>query len=77
MFYKRMLEEVLAVDDVELYKQILGIMLLAYRPVSLTEIFAYLESSGEILDNVDYLQEIVELCGSFLTLRENTVYFVH
>ena len=75
--YERMLEEVLAADEVELCKQILGIMLLAYRPVSLTEIFAYLESPGEILDNIDYLQEIVELCGSFLTLRENTVYFVH
>ena len=77
MVYERMLEEVLAADDAELYKQTLEIMLLAYRPMSLAELFAYLESAGQMLDSIDYLQETVELCGSFLSLRGDTVYFMH
>lgn len=31
----------------------------------------------DIADDLKSLQEIIGLCGSFLTLRESTVYFVH
>jgi hypothetical protein len=31
----------------------------------------------EDLDDLESVREIVGLCGSFLTLREDTVYFVH
>ncbi|KAM7194192.1 Heterokaryon incompatibility protein (HET) domain containing protein [Rhypophila sp. PSN 637] len=31
----------------------------------------------DILDNPEYLEELIKLCGSFLSLREQTVYFVH
>jgi hypothetical protein len=47
-----------------------------YRPVTISELVALVEQL-EDLDDLESVWEIVGFCGSFLTLREDTVYFVH
>jgi len=58
-------------DDIDLCKQVFAIVAMAYRPVTLDELASFIE----LPDNgAETLQEI---CGSFLTIRQCTIYFVH
>ncbi|KAK1237731.1 hypothetical protein MKX07_003567 [Trichoderma sp. CBMAI-0711] len=77
--YKRIMAQVLEGDesDVRLCKQILLVMMSVYRPISLRELGSLVEINQELSDDVQYLEHIVSLCGSFLTIREETIYFVH
>ncbi|PTB63912.1 YVTN repeat-like/Quino protein amine dehydrogenase [Trichoderma citrinoviride] len=77
--YERMMGQVLEGDESEgnLCKQILIVMMSVYRPITLRELGSLIEIGQEFSDNVDYLRHIVSLCGSFLTIREDTIYFVH
>jgi hypothetical protein len=63
-------------EDVELCRRILSSVTLAYRPLHLKELVA---AAGleESIDDLQSLNELVDLCGSFLTVREETVYFIH
>ena len=75
--YERMAELVFSSEeDVELCRHVLALMVLAYRPVSSRELFSYLKTQLG-LDDFTSMQETVETCGSFLTLRNGVVYFVH
>jgi hypothetical protein len=49
---------------------------LAYRPITLPELASLIEVLEDVTDEAE-VREIVILCGSFLTLRGETVYFVH
>ncbi|ORX95176.1 WD40-repeat-containing domain protein [Clohesyomyces aquaticus] len=72
--YKRMMQQISKLDDAELCKQVLASIALVYRPITLKELVALVEQLGEIVDDKE-LREIIGLCGSFLILRENTIYF--
>jgi hypothetical protein len=48
-----------------------------YRPVTIQELVALVGQLDDFVDDLESVREIVSLCGSFLTLREDTVYFVH
>jgi hypothetical protein len=61
--------------DSDRCKKILATASLVYRPVGLREL-RVLEKSVEDLSDTG-LEEIVALCGSFLTLRQGVVRFVH
>jgi hypothetical protein len=74
--YERMMQQISVSDDAELCKQVLALDALVYRPITLEELVALTKPLGGIADETD-LQEIIGLCGSFLTLRGDTVYFVH
>jgi archaellum biogenesis ATPase FlaH len=74
--YKRMMQQISKTEDAELCKQVLAAVALVYRPIALKELVALVEPLESIADDLE-LQEIISLCGSFLTLREQTVYFVH
>jgi hypothetical protein len=74
--YERMMEQIRMLDDDELYKQVLALDALVYRPITLEELVAVAEPLGEIANETD-LREIIGLCGLFLTLRKDTIYFVH
>ncbi|KAF2452262.1 NACHT domain-containing protein [Lineolata rhizophorae] len=74
--YKRMMQQISKSDDAELCKQVLASIALVYRPITLKELAALVEQLGEIADDKE-LREIIGLCGSFLILREDTIYFVH
>jgi hypothetical protein len=73
--YERMMQQISMSDDAELCKQVLALEALVYQPITLEELVAFVEPLKNIAD--EDLREIISLCGSFLTLREDTVYFVH
>jgi WD40 repeat protein len=74
--YERMMQQICSSDDADLCKQILASVAIVYRPVTLRELASLVELLEDIPDLAS-IQEIIGLCGSFLTLREETVYFVH
>ena len=75
--YSRMIEQVLSSEDSELCRQILVLLLLAYRPLAISELTTYLERPEDFPTDYESLEEIVALCGSFLTLKDNTISFIH
>jgi hypothetical protein len=74
--YERMMQQIGASDDAELCKQVLATIALVYRPVTLSELVSLTELLEDVTDEAE-VREIIGLCGSFLTLRGETVYFVH
>ncbi|XP_014562143.1 hypothetical protein COCVIDRAFT_84634 [Bipolaris victoriae FI3] len=74
--YKRMMQRISVSDDATLCKQVLALIGLVYRPIALQELVVLAEQLEGIDDEIE-LREIISLCGSFLTLRQDAVYFVH
>ncbi|KAF3060313.1 hypothetical protein CFAM422_011473 [Trichoderma lentiforme] len=87
--YERMIEQMTTINDssdssnsidssdISLCKQILAVMMSLYRPITLQELGCLIEIPEELSADITFLREIVALCGSFLTIREDTIYFVH
>jgi hypothetical protein len=76
-FYERMMEQICNSDDADLCKGILALIAIVYRPITLKELTSLVEMLEDMVDDLGSLQEIISLCGSFLTVREDTIYFVH
>ncbi|KAF1828673.1 HET-domain-containing protein [Decorospora gaudefroyi] len=74
--YKRMIDQISDSNGAEICRQVLASTAILYRPVTVSELVALVEQLKD-LDNLELVREIVGFCGSFLTLREDTVYFVH
>jgi hypothetical protein len=74
--YERMMQQINVSDDAELCKQVLALIALVYQPITLEELVALAEPLEDIADEAE-VREIIGVCGSFLSLREDTVYFVH
>jgi hypothetical protein len=72
-----MFDQVRRSEDAELCKQILAIMSTVFRPITLSELTSLVEVPEDEYDDHESLSEMIAVCGSFLTLRENTVTFVH
>jgi hypothetical protein len=75
--YERMMKQIRDSEDSELCKQILATAATVYEPISLTELTSVIDMLEDASDDIESLQEIIGLCGSFLTIRNDTVYFVH
>jgi hypothetical protein len=73
--YERMMKHITDSVDADLCKQILAIASVVYRPATLKELTSLVESLEDFEQND--LEEIIGSCGSFLTLREGVIYFVH
>jgi hypothetical protein len=58
-------------------KQVLAIVAQAYRPLMLKELASLVEMLQSMSNDLASLRKIVELCGSLLTVRGGSVYFVH
>jgi hypothetical protein len=76
-FYDQMMQQIRDSDDAEICKQVLALTATTYRPPSLAESTILIEECYNLVDDSESLQEIISLCGSFLTVRDDTVYFVH
>jgi hypothetical protein len=79
-FYGRMMDQIKGVEDAEdreLCTQILAVVSAVYRPITLDELSSFIDMPDGITGEYEALSEIIELCGSFLTLREYTISFVH
>jgi hypothetical protein len=72
--YRRMMQQITKSDDAETCRCVLATVAVLYRPVTISELVALVKQLEGVSDDV---REIISLCGSFLTLREDTVYFVH
>ncbi|KAF3108011.1 hypothetical protein TWF102_011494 [Orbilia oligospora] len=55
---------------------ILSTMAIAYRPLQLAELTALTELDSDPAEP-DMIEVLIKDCGSFLTVRQNTIYFVH
>jgi hypothetical protein len=75
--YGRMMLQISSSDDGDLYTQILATVAIVYRPITIKELASLMELLEDIADDVESIQEIIGLCGSFITLQGNTIYFVH
>ncbi len=75
--YKRMMDQICSSRNDKLCKSILAILSVVYRPITLDELTAFIDFPLRISSNRKALAEIIGRCGSFLTLREYTVSFVH
>ncbi|KAF1934479.1 hypothetical protein EJ02DRAFT_214240, partial [Clathrospora elynae] len=75
--YNRMLQQIRESDDTEICLRVLAVTAVLYRPVTVAELVAFVEQLEDYVDDLESVREIIGLCGSFLTLRDDTVYFVH
>ena len=75
--YKRMMQQISGSDSAEICQQVLASTAILRRPVVLSELVALVGSLEDFVDDWESVREVIGLCGSFLTLQEDTVYFVH
>ncbi|KAF2820928.1 HET-domain-containing protein [Ophiobolus disseminans] len=75
--YKRMMHQISESDDAKICRGILASTAISYRPMTIPELAALVEQLEDFVNDLELVREIVSLCGSFLTLRDDTVYFVH
>jgi len=64
-------------DDADLCKRVLASIAIVYQPITLKELTTLVEALEDMTDDLELLREIISLYGSFLTMRDNTIYFVH
>ncbi|KAH8430190.1 uncharacterized protein LDX57_007860 [Aspergillus melleus] len=77
--YARMIDHIkkLAAQSREYCQLVLSATALAYRPLQLLELGVVSGLPNKIAGNVKDTEKIVKRSGSFLTVRDKTVYFVH
>jgi hypothetical protein len=75
--YQRMLQKIRESEEHDLCREILGLMTAVYRPIMLQELGSISEILADYSNDAESLKDAISLCGSFLTTREGTVYFVH
>ncbi|KAF5497212.1 Vegetative incompatibility protein HET-E-1 [Colletotrichum siamense] len=73
--YDRMLDHAVVSRDADSCQNILRVACITFRPLTLSELQVLVEELGD--HSHDVLREIVGECGSFLTIQEDTVYFIH
>ncbi|KAL6859515.1 WD40 repeat-like protein [Trichoderma novae-zelandiae] len=77
--YGRMLQQIEGLDSIEeskLCRTVLGICVVAYQPLRLQELATLAGFKDELTDPSE-LRILIETCGSFLTVKDETVYFIH
>ncbi|KAK6343558.1 hypothetical protein TWF730_011148 [Orbilia blumenaviensis] len=77
--YGRMVEHIYQSDEdtIELCQSILALASVAFRPLTAKEVLSYVKIPGTSLNDIEKLEEVLGFCGSFLTLQESRVSFVH
>ena len=75
--YRQMMGQIRDSEDADLCERILAVVSAVYRPVTLDEMPSFIDLPDGVSGNDEALSEIIGLCGSFLTLQERTISFVH
>jgi hypothetical protein len=75
--YQRMMDQISSSADAELCKTILAVVSVVHRPITLVELMSFIDMPRGISDKYEALADIVGHCGSFLTVRECIISFVH
>ncbi|CAN9468708.1 unnamed protein product [Alternaria alternata] len=76
-FYERMMSGISESEDAETCRCVLATTAILCRPVVIQELIVIVEPLEEFFDHPETVREIIQLCGSFLIMEEDTVYFVH
>ena len=74
--YKRMLDQIHP-RNAKLCKSILTVISVVYRPISLDELASFVDMPPRGTSEYKVWEDIVGRCGSFLTLRDHNISFVH
>ncbi|KXH31971.1 hypothetical protein CSIM01_02523 [Colletotrichum simmondsii] len=75
--YKRMFKYISGTMDADLCKDVLAVTSILERSVTSLELCSIMGLSQHFDGKVETLQDAVRCCGSFLSLRDGTIYFVH
>ncbi|KAL2195258.1 NACHT domain-containing protein [Corynascus similis CBS 632.67] len=75
--YSRMIGQIYNSRHAKLLREILAAVSVVYRPVTLDELHSLVDTPYRVSGDDKALEEIVGLCGSFLTLRARTISFIH
>ncbi|OCL04248.1 beta transducin-like protein HET-E2C*40 [Glonium stellatum] len=75
--YWRMVDQIKNSEHAELCKRILAVISTVYRPIMLDELASFVDMPDGVAGGYKALSEIIGVCGSFLTLREQAISFVH
>lgn len=77
--YERMLRHIKYLErrNPEFCQNILSTVFTAYRPLSLAELGMLSSLLNEISANFKSIKKLITLCGSFLTIRDGCIYFIH
>ncbi|KAL9095674.1 MAG: hypothetical protein Q9165_002106 [Trypethelium subeluteriae] len=75
--YERMMKQIYESEDSELCMQILASIVTLYEPIAVTGLTSIIKMLEELSNDIESLEEIISLCGSFLVIRDNIIYFVH
>ncbi|KAM7183190.1 NACHT domain containing protein [Rhypophila sp. PSN 637] len=75
--YARMKEDISHSEDADLCRQILAVTAIVRRPIHLRELTRLVALPDDISNDLESLSELIGLCGSFLTLRDQIIYFIH
>jgi DNA replication protein DnaC len=75
--YDQMLKTIKDLDDADLCMRILASNAVLYRPITLEELESIVNMPKALSDKPKLLEPIIGLCGSFLTIQNGTIYFVH
>jgi hypothetical protein len=78
--YDRMMGQIMAHKNTrtaQFCKDILQSVTLAYRPLRLREVVVVAGLPKDRFQDVEEVADIVNRCGSFLTVQNNTLFFIH
>jgi hypothetical protein len=77
--YDRMMSQIqqLTRRNADFCRLLLSTALVAYRPLYLTEMGSLCRLEGRATVLAETVRKIIAMCGSFLTVRDEQVYFVH
>ncbi|PHH54594.1 Vegetative incompatibility protein HET-E-1 [Ceratocystis fimbriata CBS 114723] len=73
--YQRMLINISEFKDAQFCKDIVAYALVVYRPITLEELHVLVEGLEDM--ETKEVEEIIASCGSFLTVHDNAISFVH
>ncbi|CAI6339961.1 unnamed protein product [Periconia digitata] len=75
--YARMIEQINRSEDALLSKRVLACIATVYRPVTLAELSVLIDEINSLGDDIESIRGIIHSCGSLLTMKDDTIYFVH
>lgn len=76
-FYNRMMQKIIALSPLDLGRKVLSIAAVVRRPLTVREFVPFIDSEDH-RDASDFdWDNVLGYCGSFLTLRNDTIYFIH
>ncbi|EUC39784.1 hypothetical protein COCMIDRAFT_10192, partial [Bipolaris oryzae ATCC 44560] len=75
--YRQMLDQIRKSSSARRCLRVLAVTAVLYRPVTVAELVVLTKQLADFVDDLESAREIIGLCGSFLTLRDDIIYFVH